>query len=247
MTLASDRTRVDYRCNGSKTQFPIPFRYLDVTHLAVTLLNTDTNVETIQLLDIGSGGDYTVSVANRPQGGTLTMASAPASNRVLTIIRDVPYDQLINFRENDAFSANRNEFAFDKLTMLLQQTDESIRRGVLLKATTNLDEVDVESLYPEKGGFTSIFPAQLTALSVAPNLGACDFVEQRPIAGGLFEDRPNGLDGVAWPLPHCLVGWESDLPLYVMIHVHKDDKGELRYIFSPPPPCNIESVTIVPS
>lgn len=234
MTLASAEIRVAYYGNSVKTEFPVPFRFLDDEHLFVSIMDTTTGTETTQVLTT----DYTLFGANSPQGGTLTMVTAPTAAEKLTIIRNVPVDQLVNLREGDTFSANRNEYIADKLTMLIQQVDEETARSVILKKTTDLTGVDVEDLHPQASGFTAVFPAQITAAEASPNVGAYTFTEQTAGDSGTFNDRAGGISDMGWPLPHCLTGWESDLPLYVIMHVHEDEDGNIRYVFIPPPPCN---------
>ncbi len=231
MTLASNTTRIDYNGDGSQTSFPVPFLFLAYEHLAVYLINQTTNVETIQVLNT----DYTVAGANDPLGGTVSMTVAPAANERLTIIRDVPYDQLVNLRENDAFSANRTEFMVDKLTMLLQQTEERIRRGILLKVTTPVGS----EVFPDRTGFTQTFVGKITAVD-PDNAGQYLFTEQMP-SGLTFVARSGGISGSAVPLPHCLSDWTSDLPLFVFVHVFVDEDGVTTYHFEPPPPCSVEA------
>ena len=227
MTLASNLARVEYRGDGTRTEFPITFRFLDNLHIGVYTLNVVTQVETLKVLN----SDYTLSGADRPAGGTLTFTTAPSAAEIIVIIRDVPYDQLINFRENDAFSANRNEFAYDKITMMIQQLDEVIRRGVLLKITSD------DAPAPEQAGFTNAFPAEI---DVEVGDGSFEFHEVVPSTSGTWVQRTGGLEGVAWPLPHCLQDWEDDIPSYVLIYTHKDEDENIIYVFDAPPPCSVE-------
>lgn len=125
MTVASSTSKVIYAGDGATTAFSVPFYFLDQTHLQV-VLKSATGSETVQVLTT----NYTVAGAGVPAGGTVTMLAAPASGTTLTIARNVPFTQEIDYLANDPFPAETHERAIDKLTMQAQQLKDSLTRSL---------------------------------------------------------------------------------------------------------------------
>ena len=123
MTIQNEVYREDYSGNGSATSFPVSFYFFDDAHLKVLLLSA-AGVETEQVLNT----DYTVLGAGNPAGGSVEMVVPPATGETLTIIRNVPFTQLLDYVENDNFPAQSHENGLDKLTMIVQQQQEEIDR-----------------------------------------------------------------------------------------------------------------------
>lgn len=129
MTVSSTSSRADYSGNGATVTFAVPFYFLDDAHLQVLRTNADGTVTTLVLTT-----DYTVTGAGVPAGGSVTCTSAPASGTRLSILRQVPAEQLTHYVPNDPFPAASHETALDKLTMLLQQVNEALTRTLTLPA-----------------------------------------------------------------------------------------------------------------
>lgn len=121
MTVSTTTSKVSYAGNGSTVAFAVNFYFLDNTHLKVVLRAADGS-ESIKVLNT----DYTVSGAGVSSGGTVTMTSAPASGTTLVVLRNVPATQLADYTPNDPFPAATHEQALDKLTMLVQQEQNSL-------------------------------------------------------------------------------------------------------------------------
>lgn len=132
MTVSSTTSRVDYTGNGSTTAFAVPFYFLDNTHLLVLSTVISTGVSTTLVLNT----DYTVSGAGVPSGGTVTVTAAPSSGVKLSILRNIPLTQLVDYQPNDPFPANTHEMALDKLTMEMQQLSEAQSRALTLSQST---------------------------------------------------------------------------------------------------------------
>lgn len=118
-----------YAGAGTVGPFPVPFRFLDATHLQVT--RTDASgVNTVLAL----GSDYSVAgVGNLT--GSVTLTSPLASGFKLTVLRNVPATQEADYVQNDAFPAESHEQALDKLTMLAQQQAERVGRSLVVPET----------------------------------------------------------------------------------------------------------------
>lgn len=116
MTVSSQTSSVSYLGDGVTTLLPIPYYFLEQTHLRVTRVNADTSVNILSL-----GADYSVSGAGNEAGGAVTMFLPPALGVKTIIDRAVPATQETNYVANDPFPAESHERALDKLTMLVQQ------------------------------------------------------------------------------------------------------------------------------
>ena len=228
MSLSNTTTRIQYRGDDSQTEFPIPFYFLEDSHIQAVLYDEDADTETVLTLTT----HYTLDGEGEVVGGTLTMVTAPEAHELLTILRDIPITQELNYRENSLFPANMTEQALDKITMILQQLDELIRRGILLKVTHSGGEIDFPA-----GGYTGVMPAQLTAV-VSLSLRTFTFVEQEPLAAGGWQNKSGGVTGTAVELVSGNnTDWPDEIPLYVNVFVHEDADGELTYVFQTPQPC----------
>ncbi|MGU7838693.1 hypothetical protein ACV22V_04375 [Burkholderia sp. AW33-5] len=123
MTVSSSLARADYNGNGATTLFPVPFYFLDPTHIKVLRTDTSTTPPTTALLVLNS--DYTVTGAGVQGGGSITTAIAPTATQKISILRNVPLTQLTHYVPNDPFPAASHEQALDQLTMEIQQVTEA--------------------------------------------------------------------------------------------------------------------------
>jgi hypothetical protein len=130
MTVSSQITRADYQGNNVTTQFTVPFYFLDPTHLKV--LRTDNSVSPPSVTTLVLNSDYSVAGAGEQGGGTVTATVAPTGTQVITILRSVPFTQLIHYVPNSPFPAASHEQALDQLTMEVQETEEQISRTIAI-------------------------------------------------------------------------------------------------------------------
>lgn len=126
MTVSSQVSSVSYLGDGVTTLLPVPYYFLEQTHLLVTRVNLDASTSTLIL-----GSDYSVSGAGNQAGGSITMFVAPAIGVQIIIDRAVPATQETDYVPNDPFPAESHERALDKLTMLVQQNANSLARALL--------------------------------------------------------------------------------------------------------------------
>lgn len=123
MTVQSTTARADYQGNGVTTLFPVPFYFLDNTHVKVLRTDSSTTPPTTALLVLGS--DYTLTGAGVTTGGQVQTTIAPTGTQKLSVLRNVPFTQLIHYVPNDPFPAATHEQALDQLTMEVQQLSEA--------------------------------------------------------------------------------------------------------------------------
>jgi hypothetical protein len=87
----------------------------------------------VYLDDVIQGTGYTVTLnadQNANPGGDVTFSVAPVTDAVITLLREVPLDQLVDYNPYDPFPAETHERALDKLTQICQQLDEKVNRAI---------------------------------------------------------------------------------------------------------------------
>jgi hypothetical protein len=82
---------------------------------------------------------FTLAGAGSPNGGTVTMASPPATGTKLVVAREMVIKQLIDLRNQGKFFPETHEEAFDILTMLIQQVSERVDRAVKVDISGDSD------------------------------------------------------------------------------------------------------------
>lgn len=121
MTVSTTTARLNYSGDDSTTVFSYTFRILDDDEIKVELKDSSGTVTTQTKTT-----HYTVTGVGDTSGGTITMVTAPASGETLTLTRNVPLTQAVDYTENDSFPAETHEEALDKLTMIAQQLNDKI-------------------------------------------------------------------------------------------------------------------------
>lgn len=147
MSVATIINRVSYGGNGVTTNFAFNYRALAAADFLVIEKDDATGVETTKSLTT----HYTVSGSGSTW--TITMLTAPASGKTLTIINDPAATQGIDLVENDSFPAETAEGGFDRAMLVSQRIKDLVQRSVRL--------TDGYS-----ASFTPTLPALLTASQV---------------------------------------------------------------------------------
>lgn len=125
MTIASDANKGGpYTGNGSTTVFGYPFRIANRAHIKVLL--TQASGTSALVVD----ADYTVSGVGDNEGGSVTVAVAPAAGQSITILRDVPFVQEIDLPNQGAMFSETIEDGLDLSVMRDQQLVERIDTGM---------------------------------------------------------------------------------------------------------------------
>jgi hypothetical protein len=134
MSVSVTTAKVQYTLSSGAQALPVPFYFIDDTHIKV--VRARTGVVDLVLI---KGTDYTITGAGDEAGGTVTTiagtAAALAAADKITIKRDIPVTQLVNYVYNDKFPAEVHERALDKLTMIVQQLKEVTDRAVQFPET----------------------------------------------------------------------------------------------------------------
>lgn len=165
MTVSSATNRAQYDGDGTSTQFPVPFYFLEPGHLKLVRIAAG-GAETV----LSPGLDYTVAGAGDPAGGSVILGTAPAAGEAVVILRDIDAVQETDFEENADLPAETLERSLDRLTMLVQQLSELSARAMLLPTATALTDV--------------AFPAPEAGKLIAGNAQADGFENVSPQGAG---------------------------------------------------------------
>jgi hypothetical protein len=151
MTLSNQTSKNVYVGDDSTLIFAYTFRIFADADLEVTIQDTSVDPQTEITLVLNT--DYTVSGADNPTGGNVTLvlggqlSVAPTTTDNITIRRDLPLTQPTDYVENDPFPADAHEDALDRSRMIDQQLQEVLDRSLQLPA--NITGVDVSLPVPE--------------------------------------------------------------------------------------------------
>lgn len=148
MTVTSENKRNQYTITEAQVVFPYTFRILAQTHLLV-LHTTAAGVETILTITT----NYTVSGVGGAGGGNVTTCGTSSpypTGDTITIIRDVPLTQLVDYVENDMFPSQTHENAIDKLTMIIQEISEKWDRMLILAKSSSYSDLTLPNPVAEK-------------------------------------------------------------------------------------------------
>lgn len=123
--------------DGSTTAFAFNYPFRATSDLVVISRVISTGVETV----LTEGVDYTVTgTADSGTGGyssgTVTLASAPASTKTITISREVPATSSYNPVAGAADTAPAREGAIDRLTLLVQLCLDTLKRAPKFNKST---------------------------------------------------------------------------------------------------------------
>lgn len=102
---------VRYAANGTQTEFAYPFPIFASEDLAIFLDGAKQS----------SG--FTISGAGNTSGGNVTFDTAPASDTVVTLARELPIERVTDFLEGGDFSAVSINNELDYLIAALQQVN----------------------------------------------------------------------------------------------------------------------------
>jgi len=111
MTVQNTLSEVTFTGDGIQTSFVFTFRVDDIAWLTLSYL--------VSFNMIILNGDQEAD-----PGGSLEYFVAPPSLQQLTIQRDVPLTQLVDYTRHGPFDSESHEGALDKLTMAIQDRDQ---------------------------------------------------------------------------------------------------------------------------
>ena len=131
MTVSSQTSTATFVGNGVATAFPLPFRFFDNGDIRAYFIDSVTGAATQMVL----GSDYTLIGAGEPEvdGSALSLLTATsplASMRGLYVERVMPQVQETDIVNQGEFFASTHEDVFDRLTMLIQQSNSNSQGAI---------------------------------------------------------------------------------------------------------------------
>lgn len=133
MLVSNNVFKNRYVWDGSQTNFPISFPFLDNNHIQVWYAQPGQPDTDAVIL---GKEHYTITGAGNPAGGVLTRTTGWAVGATIAIVRNVPITQLHQYTQYDNFPAESHEDALAKLTMICQQLDEICSRAMTVPVTS---------------------------------------------------------------------------------------------------------------
>ena len=141
MTVGVSLKRVVQTGTGSTAAFNFNAPVLDDDELAVYTYNISSATQTLQTKGGAGTYDYNVTINSSTKFATITLNNnLPATHRI-TILRNIPLTQGVDYVQGDPFSAETHEGALDKLTLIAAQVQEEQDRSIKViesSATTDL-------------------------------------------------------------------------------------------------------------
>ena len=168
MTIpASMPVRAVYTGDGVTVNFPVPFIYFansdGTKQIKVVLADANGENEVVQV----ENTNFTITDAGAVNG-TLTMLVAPLSGYKLTIIYDIPIEQLTDYKEFGRLPSESIETAFDKVTAILKQHQEIIDRCIKVTISGNqTPEELLDEVYEKLDSATEVAQTAIAAANEA--------------------------------------------------------------------------------
>jgi hypothetical protein len=125
--------------NGVTTVFAYTYKMLDRGRC---LVEVDGVAKTLTT-------HYTVSGVGNSGGGNMTFVTAPASGAVVVLSRSMAYSRDTDYQENGDLLAATLDEDVDRVTMLVQQVRQLIRRAVKLPSGVTTDQVLAPATQPQ--------------------------------------------------------------------------------------------------
>ena len=140
MTISTTNIKNSYAGNSNTSVFQYTFKILANTELQV-IIRASSGTETVKTLTT----HYTVSGVGNASGGNVTFTSGniPATGETVVIRRVTSQTQNLDLVENDPFSAETVESAFDKLTSINQELQEQLDRSIKVSRTATITTPEI--------------------------------------------------------------------------------------------------------
>lgn len=168
MLISNNVFKNRYVWDGSQTNFPISFPFLDNSHIQVWYAMPGKPDTDAAILDQQY---YSVTGAGNPVGGVLTRTKPWDVGATIAIVRNVPITQLHQYTQYDNFPAKSHEDALAKLTMICQQLDEICSRAMTVPVTSEKNPQEYWQYILEQNQIA--LEASLRAVAAAEQAETC--------------------------------------------------------------------------
>ena len=135
MVLQSEVNKHVYTGNGSNKLFDYTFDILSTSHLHIYKTGLDGIASEVTT-------DYTIDTTTQKVTYPV-IADALTSDYQLTLIREVPLEQLTDYNRYGPFDAETVETALDKITMIAQQLSEQVGRSLKFSVEQEISDATI--------------------------------------------------------------------------------------------------------
>ena len=165
MTITTTTSTRSFSGDASTTVFAYNYKILDDDEIQV-IIRAATGAETVK----GKGTHYTVSGVGVASGGNITFGTAPANTETVVLRRSTPQTQSVDLVENDPFTAETVEGAFDRSVILAQELQEQVNRSIKISRTNTMTSTEFTNNATSRANKILSFDTS-GELSIAQELG----------------------------------------------------------------------------
>ena len=139
MTISTTIIKNSYSGDGSNDTFAYQFKISSTADMEV-IIRSAAGTETTKTLTT----DYTVTGAGSASGGNVVFESGdiPTATETVVLRRSTTQTQALDLVENDPFTADSVESAFDKNLALIQELQEESTRAIKLSRTNTMTSTE---------------------------------------------------------------------------------------------------------
>ncbi len=167
MTISTTTIKNSYSGNGVLTVFAYTFKIATTADIEV-IIRSSTGTETVKDLTT----HYSVSGAGSASGGNVTMGTPPATGETLVIRRSTTQTQAVDLVENDPFTADSVEGAFDKNLSIAQELQEELNRSIKVSKSNTITSSEITDSAADRASKTLGFDSSGDLTTVADFLPA---------------------------------------------------------------------------
>ena len=168
MTISTTIIKNSYNGTGSQDVFAYAFKIATNADMEV-IIRASTGTETVKTITT----HYTVSGAGDASGGNVTFTSGniPTDTEIVVLRRKTTKTQSLDLVENDPFTADSVEGAFDKNLALVQELQEQVDRSIKISRTNTMTSTEFTDNATARASKILAFDTN-GELSVATELGS---------------------------------------------------------------------------
>ena len=168
MTISTTVIKNSYSGNGSNDTFAYTFKISANADMQV-IIRASTGTETVKNLT----SHYTVTGAGSASGGNVVFTSGniPTATETVVLRRNTTQTQAVDLVENDPFTADSVEGAFDKNLSIAQELQEQIDRSIKLSRTNTMTSKEFTSSATDRASKILAFDTN-GELAVTSELGS---------------------------------------------------------------------------
>ena len=168
MTISTTVIKNSYSGNGSNDTFAYTFKISADADMQV-IIRAATGTETVKSLTT----HYTVTGAGNANGGNVVFTSGniPTNTETVVLRRNTTQTQGVDLVENDPFTAESVEGAFDKNLSIAQELQEQVDRSIKISRTNTMTNTEFTTSATDRASKILAFDTN-GELSVTSELGS---------------------------------------------------------------------------